>query len=295
MRLIRACGCGGQFSGCVAGGRVSSRLPVSCPISHAQRRLPLHNRHACPFQSHFGDHRSPHRPTRNLQRTVLSMNLFRAMRCSLSPGAPKRGVCCSSGICSRLAYHVLLCYPVGWLCPTTRPEKPPPARNCSPGADFRAGFHGGACDCRSSRRQQGLKHTFMARDPDVIAGRSSSGSSFSNRCPNLDAIVCPLGGGGLIAGIAVAVKRSARGCNSRRESTSHRKLHGRMEAEIRCTCPFGRPGCASPPHRRHEFIPLARHACTSVSGMKTDPRSPPFEWSSWSSGVESPPRFRSPR
>ncbi|MDO8543175.1 MAG: threonine ammonia-lyase [Opitutaceae bacterium] len=43
-------------------------------------------------------------------------------------------------------------------------------------------------------------------DPHVIAGQGTMGLELLRQVPDLDAIVCPIGGGGLIAGIAVAVK-----------------------------------------------------------------------------------------
>jgi len=43
-------------------------------------------------------------------------------------------------------------------------------------------------------------------DPDVIAGQGTAGLEILEQVDSLDAIVCPIGGAGLIAGIAVAVK-----------------------------------------------------------------------------------------
>jgi threonine dehydratase len=43
-------------------------------------------------------------------------------------------------------------------------------------------------------------------DPDIIAGQGTLGLEVLEQVKNLDAIVCPVGGGGLIAGVAVAVK-----------------------------------------------------------------------------------------
>ena len=42
--------------------------------------------------------------------------------------------------------------------------------------------------------------------PDVIAGQGTIALEFLDECPQLDAIVVPLGGGGLISGIAIAAK-----------------------------------------------------------------------------------------
>jgi threonine dehydratase len=43
-------------------------------------------------------------------------------------------------------------------------------------------------------------------DPDIIAGQGTLGLELLAQVRSLDAIVCPVGGGGLIAGVAVAVK-----------------------------------------------------------------------------------------
>jgi len=49
-----------------------------------------------------------------------------------------------------------------------------------------------------------LIHAFD--DPDVIAGQGTIGLELLDQLPELDTVVVPVGGGGLIAGIAVAVK-----------------------------------------------------------------------------------------
>ncbi len=43
-------------------------------------------------------------------------------------------------------------------------------------------------------------------DPDIIAGQGTIGLEILEQVPDVDAIVCPVGGGGLLAGICVAVK-----------------------------------------------------------------------------------------
>jgi threonine dehydratase len=43
-------------------------------------------------------------------------------------------------------------------------------------------------------------------DPDIIAGQGTLALELLNQVRDLDAILCPIGGGGLIAGVAVAVK-----------------------------------------------------------------------------------------
>ncbi len=43
-------------------------------------------------------------------------------------------------------------------------------------------------------------------DPDVIAGQGTIGRELLQQCGNLDAVFVPVGGGGLIAGVAAAIK-----------------------------------------------------------------------------------------
>jgi threonine dehydratase len=53
---------------------------------------------------------------------------------------------------------------------------------------------------------EGLSYIHGFDDPDIIAGQGTLGLEILRQVPDLDAIVCPIGGGGLIAGVAVAVK-----------------------------------------------------------------------------------------
>lgn len=51
-----------------------------------------------------------------------------------------------------------------------------------------------------------LVHSY--NDPDLIAGQGTAGYEIMQALPQADAVVVPLGGGGLMAGVAVAVKES---------------------------------------------------------------------------------------
>ena len=54
-------------------------------------------------------------------------------------------------------------------------------------------------------------------DIAVIAGQGTIGLELLEQCPQLEAVVVPVGGGGLIAGVACAIKETAsRGKNHRR-------------------------------------------------------------------------------
>jgi len=55
-------------------------------------------------------------------------------------------------------------------------------------------------------RERGLVLVHPYDDPDVIAGQGTIGLEFLAERPDLDTLVVPVGGGGLISGIAVAAK-----------------------------------------------------------------------------------------
>jgi threonine dehydratase len=53
---------------------------------------------------------------------------------------------------------------------------------------------------------EGLTYVHGFDDPDIIAGQGTIALEILQQVPDLDAIICPIGGGGLIAGLSVAVK-----------------------------------------------------------------------------------------
>lgn len=55
-------------------------------------------------------------------------------------------------------------------------------------------------------RSEGLTYVHPFDDPDLIAGQGTLGLEVVQDWPSLDAIVVPIGGGGLIAGVSMAVK-----------------------------------------------------------------------------------------
>jgi threonine dehydratase len=54
--------------------------------------------------------------------------------------------------------------------------------------------------------EQGLAYVHGFDDPYIIAGQGTLGLEIIEQVPDLDAIVCPVGGGGLLAGVCIAVK-----------------------------------------------------------------------------------------
>ena len=58
----------------------------------------------------------------------------------------------------------------------------------------------------SARAQTGMVFVHPFDDPDVVAGQGTSGWSCSSDVPDLAKVVVPVGGGGLAAGVAIAVE-----------------------------------------------------------------------------------------
>ncbi|MFN2507821.1 MAG: threonine ammonia-lyase [Chthoniobacterales bacterium] len=54
--------------------------------------------------------------------------------------------------------------------------------------------------------QRGLAYIDGYDDPAIIAGQGTMGAEIVEQVPDLDAVIVPVGGGGLIAGVALAVK-----------------------------------------------------------------------------------------
>ncbi len=57
--------------------------------------------------------------------------------------------------------------------------------------------------------QQGLTFVHAFNDPQVMAGQGTIGLEILRELPELDTVVVPIGGGGLIAGVATAIKELA--------------------------------------------------------------------------------------
>jgi threonine dehydratase len=54
--------------------------------------------------------------------------------------------------------------------------------------------------------RDGLSFVHAYNDPLIIAGQGTAGLEIMEDMPDMDVVVCPVGGGGLISGIALAVK-----------------------------------------------------------------------------------------
>jgi threonine dehydratase len=64
-------------------------------------------------------------------------------------------------------------------------------------------------------KEQGVIHIHGFDDPSIIAGQGTLGLEILEQVPDVEAIVVPIGGGGLIAGIATAVKSQRPGVRVR--------------------------------------------------------------------------------
>ena len=62
---------------------------------------------------------------------------------------------------------------------------------------------------RAAQLQQETGMTFVHpfNDDEVIAGQGTIGLEILDQLPDVDAVICPVGGGGLISGVAFAVKQ----------------------------------------------------------------------------------------
>ena len=61
-------------------------------------------------------------------------------------------------------------------------------------------------------KEKGLTFVHPFDDPDVIAGQGTIGLEILEQLPDVDAVLVPVGGGGLISGLAYAIKQLKPGC-----------------------------------------------------------------------------------
>ena len=129
----------------------------------------------------------------------------------LAPAQKKRGVIAASAgnHALGLAYHgQLLGVPVTVVMPDYAPLikittcRKLGARVVVHGQDFTEAR--AAADALVAAEDLAYIHGFDA--PDIIAGQGTLALEMMKQVPDLDAILCPIGGAGLIAGVSVAVK-----------------------------------------------------------------------------------------
>lgn len=63
-----------------------------------------------------------------------------------------------------------------------------------------------ASRCQEAADAEGLLLVPPFDDPDVIAGQGTAGWDLMHQCPDVDTVLVPVSGGGLLSGVALAVK-----------------------------------------------------------------------------------------
>jgi threonine dehydratase len=63
-------------------------------------------------------------------------------------------------------------------------------------------------NARATAEKRGLTFVHAFNDPTIIAGQGTCGLEITRQLPDLDSVTVAIGGGGLISGIAIAVKES---------------------------------------------------------------------------------------
>ncbi|HVB23558.1 MAG TPA: threonine ammonia-lyase [Ktedonobacteraceae bacterium] len=97
-------------------------------------------------------------------------------------------------------------------CTIVMPETAPLAKvTATQGYGAKVVLHGFTYDdayqhCLELQEQSGAAFIHAFDDPDVIAGQGTLGLEMLSDLPDADALVVPIGGGGLIAGIAIAAR-----------------------------------------------------------------------------------------
>ena len=177
----------------IAGGIVVTPCPVSIPLSEITGA-----RIACKLD--------------NFQRTgSFKERGARNALLQLAPLARERGVIAASAgnHALGLAYHgQLLGVPVTVVMPDYAPLiklttcERLGARVLVRGRDFAAA----RAEADALVAREGLTYIHGFDDPAIIAGQGTIGLEILAQVPDVDAIVCPIGGAGLIAGLAAAVK-----------------------------------------------------------------------------------------
>ena len=177
----------------IAGGVIVSPCPTSIPLSEITGA-----RISCKFD--------------NFQRTgSFKERGARNALLRLPAAAKKRGVIAASAgnHALGLAYHGrLLGIPVTVVMPDYAPLikittcQRLGATVLVHGQDFAAAR--AQADALVAEKNLTYIHGFDA--PDIIAGQGTMGLEILRQVPDVDAIVCPVGGGGLIAGLSLAVK-----------------------------------------------------------------------------------------
>lgn len=116
-----------------------------------------------------------------------------------SAGNHAQGVALSA---TKLGIHSLICMPAG--APISKVEA-----TKGYGAEVRlvpGVYDDAAAEAARLAEQEGYTFAHPFNDPYVIAGQGTIGLEILEQLPDVEQVVCPVGGGGLISGIAFAIK-----------------------------------------------------------------------------------------
>ncbi len=177
----------------IAGGLIVSPCPVSIPLSEITGA-----RISCKLD--------------NCQRTgSFKERGARNALLQLTPAAKKKGVIAASAgnHALGLAYHGrLLGIPVTVVMPDYAPLiKITTCQRLGATVLIRGqDFAEARAEADALVASQGFTYIHGFDAPAIIAGQGTMGLEILQQVPDVDAIVCPVGGGGLIAGLALAVK-----------------------------------------------------------------------------------------
>ncbi len=130
---------------------------------------------------------------------------------SLDPEARERGVTAVSAG----NHAIAVAYAAGLLGSTAKVVMP---RTAPPGRVARCRDYGGQVELvddvhqafvrvRQIEQEEGRTFIHPFEDPRVILGQATAGLELAQQVPELDAVVVPIGGGGLAAGMASALKQ----------------------------------------------------------------------------------------
>jgi len=148
----------------------------------------------------------------NLQRTGSFKERGALNRMlALSPQERERGVIAASAgnHAQGVAYHAQR---LGIPATIVMPERTPLVKvSATQGYGARVILHGSVYDEAMAealriREQEGLTLIHPFDDPAIIAGQGTIGLELLEQCPQMDVVVVSVGGGGIIAGIAAAIK-----------------------------------------------------------------------------------------
>ena len=130
---------------------------------------------------------------------------------SLTPGEAEKGViACSAGnhaqgialSATKLGIRSIICMPAG--APISKVEA---TKNYGAEVVLVPGVYDDAArEAERLTKEHGYTFAHPFNDPYVIAGQGTIGLEILEQLPDVEQVVCPIGGGGLISGIAYAIK-----------------------------------------------------------------------------------------